>query len=134
MTEATSNVGVVGACADTTLPRRQKTEKTQKYQRARDLNITLPSLSARVALSEVVEFLLKLCDPRELRLKLPLDFVDDLAAFVQRTDHRGEFGARHIQRPGLPYTADSPDVLYRGAPLAGMVLVDFRRRLILLLS
>ena len=74
-----------------------------------------------MALFQIVEFVLQLCDPRELCLKVSLDLVDDLAAFVQRTDQRVELSARHIQPiRSPPNTADAPDALYRDRRLGGM--------------
>ena len=43
LTEATSNVGLVGACADAALPMRQSTDSMQMDQRARGLSIVTPS-------------------------------------------------------------------------------------------
>ena len=88
-----------------------------------------------MALFQIIEFALKLRDPRELGLKVALDLVDDLAAFVQRTDQRVELSARHIQPiRSPPHTADPPDALYRGSPLRGHVVLLDSVPIILLLS
>ena len=53
------------------------------------------------------------------QIEVALDLVDNLAAFVQRTDQRVELSARHVQPARSSHPADFPDALNRGSLITG---------------